>query len=216
MNAQMFAERQANNARHRPKSESLAIRCRSYRPSSSDTSIFPPWILGTLKHGSSPLNNTPHTPRKRGAEIASVENYSLALDLWRITWAEAFIVDNCTANGARKVAARYLGTGILTPDAVNRAMHKLAHLIIHNERAHHYTLNALGNNISRYIDAPKKETASPTPKRVIWGFACNKCGTTAAGFYPEHAQPHQSLQASRLHGVMIPKKENGVTDEYQQ
>jgi hypothetical protein len=50
-------------------------------------------------------NNTPHTPRTRGAELASRENYYLALDLWRTACAGAglaFIVDNCTANGARK------------------------------------------------------------------------------------------------------------------
>ena len=97
------------------------------------------------------INNTPLTPRKRGAEIASVENYSLALDWWRETCTEAgltFIVDNCTANGARKVAARYLDTGVLTPEAVKGAMRKPAYLITHSEKAQHYTLNALGNNIS--------------------------------------------------------------------
>ncbi|MCC8180355.1 MAG: hypothetical protein LIP23_05530 [Planctomycetes bacterium] len=91
-------------------------------------------------------NNTPHTPRKRGAEIASIENYTLALDLWQATCSAAglpFIVDNCTANGARKVAARYLDTGIVTSEDVKDAMRKLADLIQNNERSRHYTLNAL-------------------------------------------------------------------------
>jgi len=152
-------------------------------------------------------NNTPHTPRKRGAEIASVENYSAALDMWREVCAEAglaFIVDNCTANGARKVAARYLDTDTLTPDVVKRAMRKLAYLITHSEKAQHYTLNALGNNISRYIDAPKKEAASTAPKRVLWEFACNVCGTTAAGYYSENARMNSvPCACPGCHGMMI-------------
>lgn len=155
-------------------------------------------------------NNTPHTPRKRGAEIASAEKYSLALNLWRESCAEAglaFIVDNCTANGARKVAARYLDTGILTPEAVKGAMRKLAYLITHSEKAQHYTLNALGNNISRYVDATKRETVFAAPKRVLWDFVCTDCGATAAGFYPEGVQPKPApCTCSGCHGLMIPKK----------
>lgn len=155
-------------------------------------------------------NNTPHTPRKRGAEIASVENYSLALDLWREVCGEsglAFIVDNCTANGARKVAARYLDTGVLTPEAVRQAMRKLAQLIAHNEKAHHYTLNALGNNISRYVNSPKGEAASSDPKRVLWDFSCNACGMTAAGYYPAGARLRsEPCTRQGCHGMMIPKR----------
>ncbi len=155
-------------------------------------------------------NNTPHTPRKRGAEIASVENYTLALDLWRETCEEAglaFIVDNCTANGARKVAARYLDTHTLAPEVVKRAMQNLAYLITHSEKAQHYTLNALGNNISRYVDTTKRETASAASKRVLWDFACSVCGVTAAGYYPEGAQLKPSpCTGHGCHGLMIPKK----------
>ncbi len=155
-------------------------------------------------------NNTPHTPRKRGAEIASLENYTLALNLWRGVCAEAgfaFIKDNCTTNGARKVAARYLDTGDLTPEAVKQAMRKLAHLITHNERASHYTLNALGNNISRYVAIRKPESASQSPRHVMWDFACASCGITAAGRYPEGA-PLDSVPCIRqgCHGIMIPMK----------
>ena len=156
------------------------------------------------------INNTPHAPRKRGAEIASVENYNLALNLWRTVCAEAglaFIVDNCTANGARKVAARYLDTDTLTPDVVKRAMRKLAYIIMHNEKAQHYTLNALGNNISRYIDAPKKDVASTVPKRALWEFACSVCGATAAGYYREN-EPVSSAPCTcpNCHGMMNAKR----------
>lgn len=155
-------------------------------------------------------NNTPHTPRKRGAEIASLENYSLALDLWRTTCAEAglaFIVDNCTANGARKVAARYLDTGALTPEAIKRAMCKLAYLITHNERAQHYTLNALGNNISRYLEPSKREPTQTVPERVLWEFTCSACHTTAAGFYPADSQPLSTPCGRRgCDGVMIARR----------
>jgi hypothetical protein len=141
------------------------------------------------------INNTPLTPRKRGVEIASRENYALALDLWRTTCAEAglaFIVDNCTANGARKVAARYLDTGMLTPKAVRKAMQKLAHVITHNEKAQHYTLNALGNNISRYVEAPKKAAQSPPAKRMAWRWTCGKCGADSVGFVPAGVTPPPS------------------------
>ena len=140
--------------------------------------------------------------------MASLENYTLALNLWRGVCAEAglaFIKDNCTTNGARKVAARYLDTGDLTPEAVKQAMRKLAHLITHNERANHYTLNALGNNISRYVEMRKKENASQDSRSVIWEFACADCGTTAAGHFPMGTPP-RSIRCIRQGclGVMTP------------
>ncbi len=156
--------------------------------------------------------NTPHTPRKRGAEIASNANYTLALDLWREVCAAAglsFIVDNCTANGARKIAARYLDTGELTPEAVRKAMAKLAHIITHNERSSHYTLNALGNNISRYLEVPKATTTGTTgpSKPVLWDFMCNVCGETSAAFLPGHVQPNPTPCGCRgCRGMAIPKK----------
>lgn len=150
------------------------------------------------------INNTPHTPRKRGAEIASVENYNIALDLWREVCAGvglAFIVDNCTANGARKVAARYLDTGVLKPDAVKGAMRKLAHLITHSEKAQHYTLNALGNNISRYLEAMENDSTVSSSKRIAWRFVCDICGTDAVGLYPVGITPEPSpcIKAKRGH-----------------
>ncbi len=155
-------------------------------------------------------NNTPLTPRKRGAEIASLENYTLALNLWRGVCAEAglaFIKDNCTTNGARKVAARYLDTGDLTPEAVKQAMQKLAHLITHNERASHYTLNALGNNISRYVTVRKQESAPQDSPCVRWYFACTECSTTAGGRFPVGTLP-RSIPCSRqgCSGMLIPTK----------
>ena len=130
--------------------------------------------------------------------------------MWRAVCTETgltFIVDNCTANGARKVAARYLDTGALTPDAVKGAMRKLAYLITHSEKAQHYTLNALGNNISRYVDATKKDTPPTATKRILWDFVCNSCGATAAGFYPDHVQVNPApCTRPGCHGMMIPKK----------
>ena len=168
------------------------------------------FVAGNAKKELVINNNTPHTPRKRGAEIASTENYNLALDLWRVVCTEAgiaFVVDNCTANGARKVAARYLDTNVLTPEAVKGAMRKLAYLITHSEKAQHYTLNALGNNISRYVVAVKKDTTPATPTRVLWDFVCNSCGANAAGFYPGGVQPKSAPCACHnCSGMMIPKK----------
>ena len=91
----------------------------------------------------------------------------------------AFIVDNCTANGARKVAARYLDTGQLTAEAVKKAMSNLAHRITHNERCSHYTLNALGNNISRYLEAKASVAKSPQKRQIRWEYKCRVCGATA-------------------------------------
>ncbi len=154
-------------------------------------------------------NNTPHTPRKRGAEFASFENYTLALDLWRDVCADAglaFIKDNCTTNGARKIAARYLDTGDLTPEAIKEAMQALAHLITHDERSNHYTLNALGNNASRYVVVHKPDSAPRSPRHVMWDFACASCGTTAVGRRPEGA-PVGSIPCVRkgCTGRMMPK-----------
>ena len=130
--------------------------------------------------------------------------------MWRETCGEAgltFIVDNCTGNGARKIAARYLDTGILTPETVKQAMRRLAHLITHNERAQHYTLNALGNNISRYIESRKTLSGSAEPRRALWDFVCHDCGTTAAGYYPVDAPPRPvACTRHGCHGIMIPKK----------
>ena len=155
-------------------------------------------------------NNTPLTPRKRGAEIASHENYTLALELWRDVCDSvglAFIVDNCTANGARKIAARYLDTGELTPETIKMAMAKLAHIITHNERSSHYTLNALGNNISRYLEVSKKETVAVQPKSIWWDFICDVCGETSAVFLPAHVQPKPVPCACQgCMGMTIPEK----------
>ena len=101
----------------------------------------------------------------------------------------AFIVDNCTANGARKVAARYLDTGTLTPEAVGKAMRTLARGITGNERMRHYTLNAIGNNISRYLEAAKK-----TPvKRSAWRWTCGTCGADSVGMVDRGVTPPPSL-----------------------
>ena len=161
------------------------------------------------------INNTPLTPRKRGVEFASPENYALALELWRTTCAEAglaFIVDNCTANGARKVAARYLDAGTLTQEAIKKAMGKLAYLITHNEKAQHYTLNALGNNISRYLDVPKYEKA--LGKRLIWRLTCEKCGADSVCLFPTDVTPPpiQCMKARWGHcdGTAYPKCEGTI------
>ena len=130
--------------------------------------------------------------------------------MWREVCAEAglaFIVDNCTANGARKVATRYLDTGVLTPDAIKKGMRKLAHLITHSEKAQHYTLNALDNNVSRYIDVAQSDTVPTAPKRVLWDFVCNSCGATSAGYFPDHANVNPiPCNCLGCHGTMIPKK----------
>lgn len=86
-------------------------------------------------------------------------------------------------------------------------MHKLAYLIIHNERAQHYTLNALGNNISRYLEAPKRDIVSTVPGRVLWDFTCSVCNATAAGYYPADSQPPStSCIRQGCNGMMTSKK----------
>lgn len=163
------------------------------------------------------INNTPLTPRKRGVEFASSENYSLALELWRSACDEAglaFIVDNCTANGARKVAARYLDTGILTPEAVGKAMRRLAQLITRDEKARHYTLNALGNNISRYLEAMRQTSTAPPSKRIAWRFVCDICGVESVGMFPPDVTPEAApcLKAKygRCSGTAHPRLEDGT------
>ena len=66
-------------------------------------------------------------------------------------------------------------------------MGKLAYLITHSEKAQHYTLNALGNNISRYLEASKR--GEPTGKRLIWRLTCDKCGADSVGLFPPDVTP---------------------------
>ena len=85
-------------------------------------------------------------------------------------------------------------------------MRKLAYLITHNELANHYTLNALGNNISRYIDVPKKQSSVTGAMRVLWEFTCDACGTTATGIYPAAVSVTPSPCAARdCRGTMLSK-----------